>query len=362
MSAEPTSRVRLSLARAAFSLEADIELPARGITALFGPSGSGKTTLLRCVAGLERAPGALVRIAGEVWQDEGNGVFLPPWRRPLGYVFQEASLFDHLDVRGNLQYGQRRSGSVGGAIALDDVIDLLGIGGLLERRTHALSGGERQRVAIARALATQPRLLLLDEPLASLDHARRQEILPWLERLRDELHIPMLYVTHSADEVARLAETLIVLDHGRVTAAGPTAQVLARIDAPVILGEDAGALLDATVGERDERWHLARVDFAGGSLWLRDTGVATGRRVRLRVLARDVSLATEEPRATSIQNLLPCVVDSIAPDSHPSQVLVRLACGESMLLARITARAADALDLVAGTPVWAQVKSVALVE
>ncbi|MEO5672469.1 MAG: TOBE domain-containing protein, partial [Ramlibacter sp.] len=219
-----------------------------------------------------------------------------------------------------------------------------------------------QRVAIARALATGPRVLLLDEPLASLDHARRQEILPWLERLRDELRIPMLYITHSADEVARLAETLIVLDRGRVTAAGPTAEVLARIDAPVILGEDAGALLNGTVGERDARWHLARVDFAGGGLWVRDAGVALGRQVRVRVLARDVSLASEQPRATSVQNLLPCTVDSIAPDTHPSQILVRLSCGESTLLARITARAADALGLVAGQHVWAQVKSVALVE
>ena len=362
MNAAETSRIRLSLDRGAFSLEADIELPARGITALFGASGSGKTTLLRCVAGLECAQNALVRIAGEVWQDDANGIFMPPWRRPLGYVFQEASLFDHLDVRGNLAYGQRRAGGAGRSIALDGAVELLGIGGLLSRRTQALSGGERQRVAIARALATGPRVLLLDEPLASLDHARRQEILPWLERLRDELHIPMLYVTHSADEVARLAETLIVLGRGRVTAAGPTAEVLARIDAPVILGEDAGALLDATVGERDARWHLARVDFAGGSLWLRDAGVALGRHVRLRVLARDVSLATEQPRATSVQNLLPCVVDGIAPGGHPSQVLVRLACGEAMLLARITARAADALELVAGKPVWAQVKSVALVE
>ncbi|MEP6790528.1 MAG: molybdenum ABC transporter ATP-binding protein [Ramlibacter sp.] len=362
--------IRVVLERQAFRLEADLVLPARGITALFGPSGSGKTTLLRCVAGLERAADALVRVDGQAWQDTSRGVFLPPWRRPLGYVFQEASLFDHLDVRGNLEYGQRRAGADNdAAAALAGAIELLGIGSLLARRTTELSGGERQRVAIARALATQPRLLLLDEPLASLDHARRQDILPWLERLRDELHIPMLYVTHAADEVARLADTLVVLDQGRVVACGPAAEVLARVNAPVVLGEDAGALLEGAIQERDAQWHLARVNFPGGSLWLRDAGLPVGQRVRLRVLARDVSLAIEEPRATSIQNLLPCTVRAIAPDSHPSQVLVQLVCrdaapgaaGESVLLARVTARAADALALAPGQHVWAQVKSVALV-
>ena len=355
------NRIRLSLLRPAFKLDADLLLPPRGIAVLFGPSGSGKTTLLRCVAGLERADGARVEIAGQVWQDDSRSIFLPAWRRPLGYVFQEASLFDHLDVRGNLAYGVRRAGSGETAIALEATIELLGIGALLARRTHQFSGGERQRVAIARALATQPRLLLLDEPLAGLDHARRQEILPWLERLRDELHIPMLYVTHTADEVARLADTLIVLDQGRVVAAGPVAQVLARVETPVVLGEDAGALLEGTVVERDGRWHLMRIAFAGGSLWLRDSGLAVGSPVRLRVLARDVSIAAEEPRATSIQNLLPCVVRAVVPDAHPSQALVQLACGGSVLLARITARAADALGLVPGKPVWAQVKSAALV-
>ena len=352
------SRIRVSLARPEFRIDVDLSLPPRGITAVFGPSGSGKTTLLRCVAGLERASDSLVKIGGAVWQDDAQGVFVPTWRRPLGYVFQEASLFDHLDVRANLEYGLRRSGGAQQASTLDAAIELLGIGALLQRRTRQLSGGERQRVAIARALATGPELLLLDEPLASLDLARRREILPWLERLRDELHIPMLYVTHSADEVARLADTLVVLDRGRVAACGP----LAGIASSALLADDAGALLEGTVIERDSRWQLARVDFGGGSLWLRDSGAAIGKRVRLRVLARDVSIATEEPRNTSIQNLLPGVVRAVAADTHPSQALVQLACGESILLSRITARAVAALGLQPGTPVWAQVKSVALVE
>ena len=355
------SRLRLKLNRADFALDVDLELPGQGITVLFGVSGSGKTSLLRCVAGLERTPGALVSIAGETWQDDDAGVYLPTWQRPLGYVFQEASLCDHLTVRGNLQFGLKRSQGADRS-ALTAAIDLLGIAALLERKTNQLSGGERQRVAIARALATQPRLLLLDEPLAALDHARRQDILPWLERLRDELKIPMLYVTHSSDEVARLADTLVVLDAGRVKACGPVADVLAGLDMPVVLGEDAGALLSARIEESDERWQLVRLAFNGGSLWVRDTDLPLGRQVRVRVLARDVSITLDKPGQTSIQNLLPCTVQAIGPDIHPSQNLVRLQCGQSILLARVTARAVYELQLTPGKQVWAQVKSVALVE
>ena len=362
MSYSPRSRVRLNLTRPSFTLDVDLDLPGDGITVLFGASGSGKTSLLCCVAGLEHTPGALVRIAGETWQDDDAGIYLPTWQRPLGYVFQEASLFAHLNVRKNLQFGLKRSQSPTNTAALEPAIALLGIAALLDRSTDQLSGGERQRVAIARALATQPRLLLLDEPLASLDQARRQDILPWLERLRDELKIPMLYVTHSSDEVARLADTLVVLDAGKVKACGPVSEVLAATDATAVLGDDTGALLDATVAERDARWHMARLAFNGGSLWLRDTGLALGRKVRVRVLARDVSVATQEPQQTSIQNLLPCAVQSITADTHPSQALVRMACGDSVLLARITARAVDALKLVPGMAVWAQVKAAALVE
>ena len=374
----PTSRIRLRLPRADFALDVDLRLPGHGITVLFGASGSGKTSLLRCVAGLERververaagshgSEASVVSIAGDVWQDDAKGIFLPTWQRPLGYVFQEASLFEHLDVRGNLDFGLKRarasSSKAAQSAALDAAIDLLGIATLQKRNPRQLSGGERQRVAIARALATEPRLLLLDEPLASLDHARRQDVLPWLERLRDELKIPMLYVTHAADEVARLADTLVVLERGRVLASGPVAEVLTQTGAPLVLGDDAGALLNATVDARDVRWHLARVSFNAGNLWLRDTGLPLGQRVRLRVLARDVSIATEKPQNTSIQNLLPCVIDALGPDTHPSQTLARLRCGDAMLLARLTSRAVDALKLVPGQAVWAQVKSVALIE
>jgi len=355
-------RIRLALQRPGFALDVDLALPPRGITVLFGPSGSGKTTVLRCVAGLERARGE-VRVSGRSWQDDAHGDFLPTARRPLGYVFQEASLFPHLSVAGNLRYAQRRAQAAESAIALDRAIELLGIGGLLQRSTTDLSGGERQRVAIARALATQPELLLLDEPLASLDPARRRELLPWLEHLRDGLGIPMLYVTHSADEMARLADTVVLMEAGRVVASGPPAATLARLDLPIAQDEDAGALLTGTVVQIDRHWHLARVDLAGGSLWLRDDGLREGEPVRVRVLAREVSLALELPPAgtASIQNVLACTVAGLQPGAHPSQALVALDCSGDRLLARITARAADALGLAPGQRVFAQVKSVGLV-
>jgi molybdate transport system ATP-binding protein len=353
-------QVRLSLPRADFTLDVDLRLPASGISVLFGPSGSGKTSVLRCVAGLEKGRGARIVVGEEVWQDDAAGVFLPTHRRALGYVFQEASLFAHLDVQGNLDYGRKRSRSPGAARTLQDVVELLGIGHLLGRRVAGLSGGERQRVAIARALAAMPRLLLLDEPLAALDAARRQEILPWLEKLRAELKLPMLYVTHAVDELARLADHVVVLAQGRVKAAGPVDEVLSAIDAPGVAGDEAGALVHGVVAERSDQWQLARVDFDHGSFWLRDSGIAVGRQVRLRILARDVSLATCEPLGTSIQNHFPCIVESIAPDTHPSQVLVRVLCGHTALVARITRRALAGLDLKAGGPAWAQVKSVAL--
>ncbi len=353
-----------------FSLSLQLQLPGRGVTALFGPSGCGKTTVLRCVAGLEQAGRARVEVLGETWQDDARGLRLPTWRRPLGYVFQEASLFDHLDVRANIDFGRRRvRGTPAQAMSTESAIELLGIGHLLRRRPHELSGGERQRVAIARALATQPRLLLLDEPLSALDAARRAEILPWLERLRDELAIPMLYVTHSVDEMARLADTLVLMDQGRALACGPTQEVLLRTELPVIPGEETGVLLQGVVDERDAPWHLMRVDFSGGGLWLRDSGAAPGTKARLRVLARDVSIAIEEPRGTSVQNLLPCTVLELMPlaGSGGAQVMVRLACdapahGEgAQLLARITARSAHQLALAPGLRAWAQVKAAALV-
>ena len=352
-------KARFRLDWPGFTLDVDLSLPGRGVTALFGHSGSGKTTLLRCIAGLERAPAGFLSFKGEIWQDDTT--WLPTHQRPLGYVFQEASLFPHLTVWGNLKYGQRRV-SAQQKVGLDQAIELLGIGHLLDRKPDRLSGGERQRVGIARALAVSPRILLMDEPLAALDLQRKQEILPYLERLHDELDIPVLYVSHSPDEVARLADDLVAMEGGRVLANGPLRDTLARLDLPIRLGEDVGVVLDAVVGERDDAWHLARVDFPGGSLWTRERGMPLGRRVRVRVLARDVSLAQQRQEHTSILNLLPGRVDAIADDDHPGLALVRVQVGESFLLARVTKRSAAALGVASGLPVWVQVKSVALLE
>lgn len=358
-------RLRATLHRAQFMLEVDLTVPAAGVTVLYGPSGSGKTSLLRCVAGLERPRSAWVSIAGEVWQDDEHGLWVPTHHRAVGYVFQEASLFEHLDVRANVLYGVRRGARRGVRATAPDfdlsaVTELLGIGHLLGRRPAQLSGGERQRVAIARALAAHPHLLLLDEPLAAIDPARRDDILPWLERLRDELQLPMLYVTHSADELVRLARTLVVLDAGRVRAHGPVHEVLASLHPPVSVGEDAGAILHATVAERDASWGLARLKLAGGELWVRDAGTEVGRVVRLRLLARDISLSLDRPQRTSVQNQLACSVEAHVDDTHPSQMLVQLRCGNDLLLARVTRRAWHALGLGVGRSVWAQVKAVAL--
>ncbi|PKO33733.1 MAG: molybdenum ABC transporter ATP-binding protein [Betaproteobacteria bacterium HGW-Betaproteobacteria-7] len=342
-----------------FTLDVDLNLPGLGVTSLFGHSGSGKTSLLRCLAGLEKPRHGRLVFKGRTWQDANT--WLPTHQRPIGYVFQEASLFPHLSILGNLQFGQKRSGGAA-RVGLEQAIELLGIGHLLERKPDTLSGGERQRVGIARALAVGPEILLMDEPLAALDLKRKQEILPYLERLHDELEIPVIYVSHSPDEVARLADHLVAMENGRVVAAGPLGETLARLDLPIRLGEDVGVVLEATVGEIDSEWHLARVDFRGGSLWTRDHGVPTGRHVRVRVLARDVSLALGEPGTCSIQNNLDGRVESLADDDHPGLLLVRVQVGASLLIARLTRRSAAQLGIVPGLPVRVQVKSVALME
>ena len=362
-----TLHLQIKMSRSVFKLDVDLQLPGQGITAIFGPSGSGKTTFLRVVAGLEKNQQGRIQIGPHIWQDTQQGIYLPTWQRPLGYVFQESSLLPHLSVSDNLNFGLKRALKTSGhaqsdAIkALQAAIELLGIGNLLQRMPDQLSGGERQRVAIARAIAMQPQLLLMDEPLASLDMARRQEIFPWLSKLRDDLKMPMLYVTHSTDEVARLADHLVVLDKGQVKAQGPVSAVLTQVVNPVVVGEDAGALIAGHIGVVDTHWHLSRVDFEGGCVWMRDAGVPVGKSVRIRILARDVSLATTEPQNTSIQNQLQGSIQSITPDVHPSQVMVVLKCGAEEVLARVTKRAVDELALQVGQSVWAQVKSVALV-
>ena len=331
-------------------------LPGRGVTALFGHSGSGKTTLLRCIAGLERAPQGVLSVNGETWQNDRQWV--PTHQRPIGYVFQEASLFPHLSVLGNLRYGIKRTAAAQ-RLSLDLAIELLGIGSLLDRKPDRLSGGERSRVGIARALAVSPRLLLLDEPLAALDLKRKQEILPYLERLHDELEIPVLYVSHAPDEVARLADHLVLLDDGRIVASGPLSETLARADLPPIFADDAGVVLATTVSGH-EADNLTQLDFADGRLHVGRRKETPGSPLRCRIHARDVSIALEKPRASSIVNILPAVVSAVAATDTPGHVLVQMKIGSTTLLARISERSRRELDIAPGLPVWAQIKAVAL--
>ncbi len=349
---------RFELDHPGFTLDVDLVLPGQGVTAIFGASGSGKTTLLRCIAGLQRAAGQLL-VNDQPWQDAS--FFMPVHERPVGYVFQEASLFPHLTARRNLEYGMKRVAANERRVAMDQAVDLLGIAHLLDRLPARLSGGERQRVAIARALLTSPRLLLMDEPLAALDLARKNEILPYLERLHDELEIPVLYVSHSPDEVVRLADHIVAMADGRAVAQGALTETLARLDLPIRLGEDAGVVLDGRIAERDENWHLARVEFDGGSVWVRDSGHALGHRVRVRILARDVSIALEPQHESSILNCLATEVAEIADEAHPALALVKLNVGNSAVVARLTHRSACGLELKPGKPVYVQIKAVALV-
>jgi len=350
---------RIDLSYPAFSLQADLSLPGRGVTAFFGPSGSGKTSLLRCIAGLEKVPGGRLVVNDEVWQD--GDFILPVHRRALGYVFQEASLFPHLSVQGNLDFGAKRSQSAGhSAVDRQGILELLGITHLLQRRPDHLSGGERQRVAIARALLTAPRLLLMDEPLAALDTQRKREILPYLERLHDSLSIPILYVSHAPDEVARLADHLVLLEQGRVLASGPMAETMARLDLPTAADEDAGVVITAQVGAQDPDYHLTRLDFPGGVIWVSQREAPLGQPARLRILARDVSIALEGDNPSSILNRVQARVTALAATDSPAQLLVGLQVGETALLARITRRSRDQLGLAPGMAVWAQIKSVAL--
>ena len=351
---------RFDLSYPGFALHADMQVFAHGVIALFGPSGSGKTTLLRCIAGLERTDSGMLQVKDEVWQEGAN--FLPVHQRPLGYVFQEASLFPHLSVRQNLEYGLKRIPPGQRKVHLEQVVDWLGLGKLIERASPTgLSGGERQRVAIARALLTSPHLLLMDEPLSALDAASKRDILPYLERLHSELDIPVIYVSHSLYEVARLADQLVLMEQGRVIASGALNEILGRLDLPTAHLDDAGAVIEAGVAVHDEEYHLTRLDFPCGSLWVSKVERAIGSVVRARVLARDVSIATVVPQGSSISNILSARIVEIQNEGL-DKMSVRMKVGdEHMLLSRITRRSRDQLGLAVGMEVFAQVKSVALI-
>ena len=355
-----TLALRVALALPTFALDVTCDIPTQGITGLFGRSGSGKTTLLRCIAGLERTARAQIEFNGELWQDAGR--FLPTHRRAVGYVFQESSLFPHLDVRGNLEFGLRRVPAPQRRLGFDQAVALLDLSALLRHRAPRLSGGERQRVAIARALLTSPQLLLMDEPLSNLDQSSKAEILPHLERLRDSLAIPIIYVSHALGEVMRLADHLVLLEAGRVRAAGPLQQLLARSDLPLGHFEDSGCVFDAVIEEHDPSYHLTYVRIGAGRLAVSLKQAPIGHRVRVRIDARDVSLALKPPELTSIINILPAKVLAVSDDRDPAQTLVRLELATEPLLARITRRSAVQLGIAPGMLLYAQVKSVALME
>lgn len=354
--------VRLQLKYSGFALDVDLQLPGRGVTALYGHSGSGKTTCLRCIAGLERAEEGFVQINDEVWQDSRKGLFMPPHKRALGYVFQEASLFPHLSVLANLEFGLKRIPRQQRRVEMSHATELLGIGHLLERHPQHLSGGERQRIGIARALLTSPSLLLMDEPLAALDSKRKSEILPYLERLHDELEIPVLYVSHAQDEVARLADHIVLLSDGKALASGPIGETLARLDLPMALGDDAGVVINGTVSAYDAHYQLLTLQLPASQLQMRvaHAPLALGKPLRFKIQARDVSLSLQAEEHSSILNRLPVTVTQEIPADNAAHVLVSLDAAGTPLLARITRYSRDQLQLHPGQTLWAQIKAVAV--
>jgi len=347
MNADSTIQLAYALHRGDFSLDVKLDLPLRGITGVFGHSGAGKTSLLRCIAGLERPESGILIVGGKVWQHGAEKVWRAVHERNIGYVFQEPRLFDHLNVRGNIEYGMRRRKGDNGT-DMDHVIHLLGLERLLARKPDA---------AIARALLRSPRFVLMDEPLASLDQARKEEIFPFLERLHAESDVPIIYVSHNLDEICRLCDHLIVIDDGHVVADGDLQTVLVRTDLPALTGTDAGSVIQGRVESYDEQDELACIQFSGGELWVPGRPGPIGATVRARIRANDVSLCRTRPEQSTILNILPATVDDIQGDLGPS-VLVRLAMSTDRIIARVTRRSARELALKKGDELFVQIKSV----
>ncbi len=352
---------QLSLQKNTFSLSVDCSFSGDGVTAVFGRSGSGKTTLLRCLAGLDQAAGCIT-VGSAEWQSDA--VFLDSHRRPVGYVFQEANLFSHVSVKTNLDYAQRygvqRRGDNTSAFVYDEVIALCGISHLLARACDGLSGGERQRVAIARALLTQPEVLLMDEPLASLDEAAKKDFLAFMLQLKSRLNLPIIFVSHAVSEVARIADDVLVLDEGKVVRQGRVSEVFS----PNLLlsyEEELGFLVTATVTEKDEQWGLADATFNAGKIIVRDTGLAIGQEIKIYILAKDVSVTLSKHQDSSMLNVLPAKIDAITESQQDAgAVLVSLIIGQTSFLAKITKRSSSLLALTVGQNIWLQIKTVAL--
>lgn len=334
------------------------QVPSPGVTVLFGPSGAGKSTIINAAAGLLRPDTCRIEVDGTILADTASDTWIPPERRRVGLVFQDSRLFPHMSVATNLRFGMRRVAP--GSIHFDEVVDLLGIGPLLNRRPHTLSGGERQRVAIGRALLAQPHLLLMDEPLASLDSARKAEILPYLTRLKTALRLPILYVTHALDEAVQLADSMVLVEAGRVVAFGAVSDVAARADLPLARRDDAGALLLCQVKENDAHRALTRLEGGGATFWVPLLDLPVGAGCRMRIPAREVILAGQPPEAISLHNIVPGTVRQIAGDPLRRSVIVEIALPNGGLLSRVTPDAVVHLGLSAGAPVLALIKSTSI--
>ena len=343
----------------AFSLDVAFNIRMRGITAFFGPSGCGKTTILRCIAGLQHLDGHLY-VDGETWQDNASRLFKRPHTRAVGYVFQEASLFPHLSVRDNLLYGAKRATHADGRRhSFDDVVELLRIGALLERAPAKLSGGERSRVAIGRALLSQPRLLLMDEPLTGLDQHTKEEILPYLATLQRELHLPILYVSHEIDEVARLADRMLVLSAGKLVASGATAEVLEHLELDNSVDRfEAGVVITARVVRHEDEFELTHLEHGGQPIVIPAIDVPIGTDVRLRIRAREVAIATQRPTGISIRNVLAGSIAEIVEEPNTAYAEAWIDIGTAKVRSRLTRAAVRELGLQPGLPVFALVKSV----
>ncbi len=353
-------KLRYKFNRGGFLLDARLSAPGAGVTALFGRSGSGKTTILRLVAGLVKPSDGYLEVNGEVIQDSAKGIFLAPHKRRIGYAFQEPRLFTHLTIRQNLEYGYKRTSEGERTVEFDHTVEMLGLYDFLSRMPAQLSGGQKQRVAIGRALLASPKLLLLDEPLASLDSASKSEIFPYLEKLHNDLSIPVIYISHSIDEVARFADYIALLENGKVYAAGELMEVLSSLDLPISKGEDAGVVVEAKVAGHEDQFHLTWLDFPGGRINVPRNDMRIGQKTRVRIIASDVAISVDRPLETSILNVFEAVIVEIQEKSR-SQVMVKMDANGSAILARITKKSQSALGLEVGKKCFAMVKSVAVI-